>query len=543
MAVVPLPPAKWTVGPAHAAGIFLALAVFHTWPLLAPPWRQAMTHHADVQLNAWIVAWIAHALITDPRRLFDGNIFWPEPATIAYSDPLIVPSLVVAPVLWLGGSPVLAFNLTDVIGLVVTAWATWWVVRRWTGSAAAGLVAGALVAFNVHTLTRLAHLAATHAWGLPLAWYFADALVERPRWTTAAALALVVALTAATSFYLLAFVGLIIGVVVVTGARQWRGAIAAAVASIAGLVLALPVFLPYLGLHRGGAARPMEMVEQFSASWSGYLSSTSRLHAGWTRPFFTTDVNVFFAGVVALGLAAIGLTVASRGDRASKRRAMAFVLLAGFAVLLSFGPATSLYQWLYHVLPPLQGLRAAARFGFVFLVVVALAAGLAVAALERRFPNRFGLVTVALVAAVTAEAWSGPVRTTSFDGVPPIYEHLAQATEPVRLVEVPFYPPELIFENGEYVLNATAHWQPLANGYSGYTPDSYRVRTGSFWFFPEPWAIEAIKRDGMTHVMVHLERFTPTERVAIAETIRTRSDMRLVASDTRGHRLYRLRED
>lgn len=541
---VPASPARIDVGPRLALAALTALAVLHTWPLMAPPWRQAMTYHADVQLNSWILAWVAHALATDPRHLFDGNLFWPEPGTLAYSEPLIVPALVVAPILWLGGSPVLAFNITDLIGLVATAWATWWVVRRWTGSGSAALVSAALAAFNVHTLTRVAHLAATHAWGLPLAWYFADALGERPRWRTAAALSLVIAATAATSAYLLAFAGLIVAVVTVLHLPRWRSVAALAASATMGLALAAPVLLPYVRLSRSGARRPIEMVEQFSASWSGYLVSTSHVHGGWTRPFFTTDVNVLFAGVVALALAVAGVGVAVTSGAASRRRAATLILLAGVAVVLSVGPATTLYRWLYAHVSPLQGLRAAARFGHVYLLAVALAAGFAVAALERRCRPGWALtIAIGLLVAVTVEAWSGPLRTVTWTRVPAIYRLVAEAPDPVRLVEVPFYPPEMVFENGEYVLNATAHWKPLMNGYSGFTPDSYRERTGSFWFFPEPWAIDAIRRAGATHVMVHLEKITADEVIAIQEALRTRPDLRLLASDPQGHRLYAVRGD
>src|SRR6185295_815072 len=192
-----------------------ALAVFHTWPLSSAPWRLSLNHHADAQLNAWIVSWIANALPTAPAHLFDANIFAPEPATLTYSEPLIAPALLVAPVRWLGGSPVLAFNLLTIAGLALTGWSAWFVAWRWTGSTRAALVAGALAAFNVHTLTRLAHPAATHAWGLTLAWYWADAAIDRPGRRTALMIGLVVASIAATSVYLLAFVMVIIAVVAV----------------------------------------------------------------------------------------------------------------------------------------------------------------------------------------------------------------------------------------------------------------------------------------------------------------------------------------
>jgi hypothetical protein len=77
----------------------------------------------------------------------------------------------------------------------------------------------------------------------------------------------------------------------------------------------------------------------------------------------------------------------------------------------------------------------------------------------------------------------------------------------VVLVEVPFYPPEAVFMNAEYVFNSTAHWQPLMNGYSGYTPATYRERSWVFWNFPDPAAVEAMREAGATHIMVHPKRF------------------------------------
>src|ERR1700674_4669230 len=100
-----------------AAALFLALAVFHTWPLASAPAHRSLNHNADAELNAWIVSWIPHALATDPAHLFDGDIFAPERNTLAYSEPLILPALVGAPIRWLGGSPVLTFNLLLLTGL------------------------------------------------------------------------------------------------------------------------------------------------------------------------------------------------------------------------------------------------------------------------------------------------------------------------------------------------------------------------------------------------------------------------------------------
>jgi hypothetical protein len=237
-----------TSPPYGALAIFLALAVFHTWPIAAVPWRHSLNHNADAQLCAWTIAWIAHTLPRDPAHVFDGNIFAPEPATLSYSEPLLPQALLGAPILWLGGSPVLAFNLVLIAGLVLTAWSAWFVVWKWTGSANAALVAGALAAFNVHLLTRLPHLQAAHAWGLPLTIYFASRLTERTTARDAVLLALVVAGTAANSVYWLALAGLIVVVSITVAAAtgRWKQGLAVAAASVLGLALAAPALWPYL---------------------------------------------------------------------------------------------------------------------------------------------------------------------------------------------------------------------------------------------------------------------------------------------------------
>jgi len=529
--------------PRRALLIFVALALFHLWPLSSAPWRLSLNHNADAEYNAWAVAWIVRTLPANPGGLFDANIFAPERATLAYSHPIVVPALVAAPVLLAGGTPVFAFNVSLFIGLVLTAWSTWFVVRSWSGSDSAALVSGALAAFNVHLLTRLPHLTAAHAWGLPLAIYFADRLMRRADWRDVAGLMTVVALLANTSFYWLALAWIAIGVVVIAHRLPSIPSVRTAGAGLAGLLLAAPILLPYLRMAGGGLRRPIEMVADFSATPGGYLATTSVLHGGWSAPFVRDDVNLFFAGFTAMALAAVGVAA---GWRTSRARVRFLFLLAAIGIWLSLGPATALYRIVYDWFLPLQGLRAAARFGFLYLMVVAIAAGFGVAWLQRRAgsPRLAGAVAALALALVTLEAWHGPVRTQSFAGVPPIYSMLADVASegvPVSLVEVPFWPPDAVHFNGEYVLNSTAHWQPLMNGTSGVTPMSYRRRTQSFWFFPRDHAIDAMHADGATHLMVHLEKFDDRERRDIAQTLERRSDLWLIAADGYGHRLYELR--
>lgn len=529
-------------GPGVAWLLFLGLAIVHTWPLGSAPAHLSLNYNADAEQGAWTLAWIAHTLPSDPAHLFDGNVFAPERNTLAYSEPMFVPALVGAPVWWLGGSAVLTYNLSLIVGLTLTAWTTWFVAWRWTGSPVAALTAGALGAFNPHLLTRLPHIMAAYAWTIPLSLYLADRLIEAPRRRTALALALAVAATASTSIYWLALVGLIIAAVSLAAmaGRHWRALAYIAAGAMGGLVLAAPLLWPYVAFASTGVSRPLESVFQFSATPGGYLATPSRLHAWWSRAFYVKDVSVFFAGFTALALALFAWP-ASAMNVTTRRRGLLLLVVAITGVVLSLGPTTSVYRAAYEWVFPLRGLRAAARFGYLYLMAVALASALGLAWLmSRRARAQLTMAIVALVA-VNAEAWSAPIATRPYSRVPGIYDRLKSIPGSVLLAEMPFYPPEAVFENGEYMLNSTAHWRPLMNGTSGFTPDSYRRRTEFLWYFPEDRALDGLVREGATHVMVHLERFTPEEVAAIETKMRSQTVLRLIASDARGHRLYEVR--
>jgi hypothetical protein len=282
----------------------------------------------------------------------------------------------------------------------------------------------------------------------------------------------------------------IVAVVEIVELRTIAGAIRFTAAIIAGGILSLPLLWPHL-TH--GITRPLFQVSDFSATPGGYLTSMSHLHKGWSARFFTTDIDVFFPGVIAVVLAAIGIVAGTRRETTTpmRSRTVWLVLLALAGFVLSLGTATPIYGWLYHLLPPLQGIRAAARFGIWYLTAVAVLSGFAIAWLERRVrPALVPWMVAAVIGGVTIENLMAPVRTTPFDGLPPVYSMLRDDPNPVLLVEFPFFPPDAVALNGEYVLNATAHWRPVANGFSGITPTPYRELSKTLWFFPDQEAVE-----------------------------------------------------
>jgi hypothetical protein len=543
------------------AGLCLLLAIVHTWPLATNPATLSRTDNADAQLNAWILAWVAHQLPRAPAHLFDGNIFYPARDALAFSEPLIVPALMGAPLHWLGAPPVLVFNLVLLLGFALTAWAGYAVAYEWTGDRTAGMLAGSMFAFNTHTLTRLAHVQGIHAWGLPLALLAADRLLVHARWRDAVWLAVWMTAMAYTSGYLIVFGAIMVAVIVVARVADWwarpgRIAMLLAGAALLSAIAVLPVYLPYRRVANLGMVRPIETVTEFSASLNGYLATAGRLHfATWSRGFWQNAVDSFFPGfvVIVLALAAVYWALRRSGtdaDAARPRLAaltrpriamLLAIALTGF--LLSLGTRTPVYGWVYQVFPPMQGLRAAARFGNLFLLAMAVLAAFGLAGLRRRLPaRRAGLVAVALVVLANIESLRAPFLYTRFEGIPKVYSLLAQEPGPVVLAEVPFYPAQAVFENGPYVLNSTAHWRPLMNGYSGYIPGTYREYAATFWYFPREHAIQAMRRAGVTHVMVHPGGFgTAAEVEAMWQAVAASPYLGRIATTPGGPTLYRLK--
>ena len=536
---------------AAALAICLLLALAHTWPLALHLGSYSRNDNADTELNEWIMAWVAHQVPRDPIHLFEANIFYPAHDSLAFSEPLIVPALMGAPLAWAGASPVLVYNVVLILGFALTAFATCLLLEAWTGSLIAGLLAGSLFAFNTHTLTRFAHVQGIHLYGLPLALLAVDRLIRGGSYRTALALACWMAVLTYTSGYLVVFATVMIAMALLTRAREWwpRVRRVAPQFALAGVVTALavaPVYLPYRRAARDQhMVRTLDVIKEYSATPKGYLATAGRIHfSTWSGGFFKDPVDSFFPGFVILALAAVAIVLAFRrrsppGDPVRARVVM-LVAIGTVGVVLSLGTATPVYGWLFHVFPPMQGLRAAARFGNLFLLAVAVLGGMGLALLKFPTNVRRYAIGAALVVLVNVESLRAPIAYVPFHGIPPIYRLLAEEPGPVVLVEQPFFPRWAIFQNAPYVLASTAHWRPLMNGYSGYTPDTYQKYADAFWYFPEDWAIQAMKDAGVTHVMVHLAAFHKDHQ-AVLPAIEKRSDFELMAIGRGDMRLYRIK--
>jgi hypothetical protein len=171
------PRARWAASPAIGRAELLwailaavLLAVLTSWPLVLHMSTHIAPDLGDPVRTAWEISWVGHAMLHDPRHLFDSNAFYPHPLSLAFSDSL----LGYGPAAFFGSGTVAAlvrYNL-----LFLWAWSLCFVGAyllarelglRWYAAAAAGVA----FAYAPYRVTEAGHLHVISSGGFVLAMF------------------------------------------------------------------------------------------------------------------------------------------------------------------------------------------------------------------------------------------------------------------------------------------------------------------------------------------------------------------------------------
>src|SRR5690606_19916326 len=201
------------------------------------------------------------------------------------------------------------------------------------------------------------------------------------------------------------------------------------------------------------------------------------------------DERSLFVGTIALALAAISVVLVR------SRTARVYLALGLVAFDLSLGVNGMLDPLLLRAVPPLESLRAPARFGAFVLLAAAVLASLAVARLlDSASARRRWTVSALLIAGLVVEYWSAPVATRQLP-LEPLRFHAWLASQPPTVVlELPVPRPDRLWgAETWHQYFSIYHWQPLANGYSGFAPLSYLRLLEALRRFPTDAALEHVQ--------------------------------------------------
>ena len=509
--------------PRRVACLFLALTVVATYPIATAPASYTYFGHSDVQLNMWIMAWDAHALRHDPVNLFNANIFSPERGTLSYSETLLGYLPIFGPVLWLRGSPVLAFNLVLFFSFAASGFGMYLLARHLTGREWSAIVAGIIYAFGPYRFGHVPQIQLLAMEWMPLALLSLHLFVERGRVTYAVGLGASVVLGTLCCVYYGIFLAAAL-VIAMAGLylldRRARDARKLVILGLTGCIAAgllVPFCAQYLRVHhRAGLERSIAEVSERSADLDSYFASGAAVHQALGMGSHILPHDYLFPGFFALLLAAMGLI-----ERAHRRTVAVYAAILSCGLVLSVGP-NGLIGWCYRVLyaavPLLHGLRQASRFGVLVLFGLAVLAAFGCAALESRFTVGRGW-KLAIGALAFLELLQAPLRYDRPGGVPltrvphtpAVYSWLAQQPGEFSILELPFPHVGQAWRNAEYVYWSTVHWHPLANGYSGFVAPDYSSLRRILNAFPDDLSRRALAARDVRYVVIHWARYSDTD--------------------------------
>src|SRR6185312_4835270 len=104
-----------------------------------------------------------------------------------------------------------------------------------------------------------------------------------------------------------------------------------------------------------------------------------------------------------------------------------------------------------------------------------------------------GALVATLIAVVAVVESVTPLGLTDAIPVQPVYRVLA-AQPPGPVIEMPFYFPDVgLYQHTKYMLASTAHWMPLVNGYSDYTPPDFDDHVMTLASFPSREALKILE--------------------------------------------------
>jgi len=523
--------------PVHAAAV-----VWLTWPLAA----HLRTYLPDTIIPCrfdllqmiWALAYQSHTLITAPWKLPEANIYHPARHALFYGDVGFGALPYFMPTFLLTGDPALAANLTFLGSITLTASALHVVVRRWTASHLAGLVAAWTFLTTRWLLWMWPASSLSYAvlQYIPLIMYLAASPVAgRGRESL---LLLLLVLQGLVTIYVA--VPLLVGLGVIGAARTLRPTTrrAGVRLGVAVVLAAVPLLVANAGYFVVRADNPSIATQ---TQW-GWDRPTLSLPWGLIGPDAATSVPLVALALIAAGALSLLLRGRpQRGDRlVNAWMHGAFWTVTGIVLSLTpvvgwFGRPIALGPLAVSSWLPM--LRRVDRLAVVALFGLSVLSGLAFAECARRLHHgpRFGIWAPRVLACLVAAALYGHFMRAfdspaflGFVPLPQSYPLAAAITPSSPLMEILRKPGGPLLElpatslsgraldpaaNARAMYRSIFHWRQLLNGYAGYWPAGFRERMDLTRSLPDPVALARLRRETQLElILVHAGDFDRLDR-------------------------------
>lgn len=503
--------------------ICLCLLVLHH-QVLNP---QQVTDLGDPLFSIWRLEWIAHQLRVSPRDVFNANIFFPERLTFTYSDSMLLPGVLVAPLLWLGIDARIVYNILLLAGFLSVALAYFFLCQELTGDVQAAVAAGLIGGLHPYHFEHYSHVELQLFFWIPLALVCLQRWLRCGRCRYAVFLGLVVSAQALSSMYYGLMMAVYLLPCAICLAAGWRiqptrkligGALLAVIVSLPAAVL---LAVPYIESRAARGDRDIGTTLLYSASPQDYLEANGR-SALYGEVFQGAErqERQLFQGFSPLVLGFAGAWIPHSAAQ------MTYLVAGSLAFDWSLGFNGLGYQFLYNYVFPFRGIRAPVRFVvFVMTTLIILSAfGVRrILRLTNRRQHRLGLLAM-LILGILVDVWPRLRLVKVWDSIPTIYQNISSD---MVLSEFPMS----LGSNITYMYFSTQHWARLVNGYSGFIPNSYVSTENAMKAFPTPASLIYLQRKGVTHLTVNCGMYANRSHCeSVLQNLQVSRHVRFIAS-------------
>lgn len=501
-------------------GLFIAAAIALTWPLtlyLGTHLPLGSESVATVPLfNLWTLRWNTLQLFSGYPNYWDAPTFFPNAGSFALSEAMPVTGLIFSAFFSITRNQVAAYNLVLLLGLALNGFSAYLLSRQLSVLQMPALLTGILALSLPFVVRELGVLQLTMLWPIFLTLAALARFRIKRDLISAMGLGLWAAVSMLTSSQYGLFLSLFLileGVVFFSRDYLTRKTLLNLAAGIViGAILVLPIVIQQRQLLEA-YTRSKSTITNLSAAPLDYLrldrQSWGESGMPWLRDEGGSGQRLY-PGTGLVVSAGMGALAAWNGGR--RRWALYFGVGAGLAFGISLGFNLFIgdwqpYEWLYRYYPGFMQLRSPFRLGVFVQVFLVGLASYGVAWLWRWKGKWGNVLTMLLLVFSLGEVSTLPARLAEYpkeqvDAAWVVW--MAEQSEGA-VIHLPISENRKVPAFEETViqmLQALEHGHPLANGYSGFSPNAYQQLREDVALFPSEVSVLMLAEMGVRYAVV-----------------------------------------
>jgi hypothetical protein len=521
--------------------LFFIASVYITYPLLFHL-GDYTTGMGDEFVIAWIHSWIIHALTTNPFSLFNANIYFPYPNTLAYSDIFLTGSIFTYPIVSLLGQPISANNITLISSLTLLGFSLFLLSYYLTRNYFASFLSGLVVIFSPATLGYYIQIQMLEIYWVPLAILFFLLYLHSFK-IRFFILSLICFLLQFYNSFLPAYFILFSFIIILLftwfeNKKKFRSYFTKKnfLLVVISLLLMIPGILPYLRI-----SQQFHYTRDLRDSIHFALQPEDLLYPGVNTRLYTillSDVptnhysqnNEFKPGY--LGIVFSLLVLLSIVYFFNKRKPVSlyektFLTIAITGLILSFGPLLHLnrqtihhpfpiplpYALFYYVMPGFEGFRNSQRWEMLFILGIVVFISLIMNTMLKNISLKkqiifYSLLFIGIVAEFAPMHYISVPQKKDF---PKVYSWMATTPANTSFIILPIYNwnmPPFVQQEFYREYYSTVEFRPMVNGYSGFSPPPWQ---DFIYFmhntFPKQISIDKTQAMGVNYIIIDTKSY------------------------------------